>query len=103
MVFQGTDSTFRCRGTGNIFWSIDGQLYNFRSEGVFAERGFSLDQLVFSEDQSVSSSTITVQNSVAINNNTVIKCIVVGPNNEVNISQNASLTVLGEYMYVCLS
>ena len=40
--------------------------------------------------------TFTVPTSIVSNNNTEFTCAVVGPDNELNVSEDVNLTIIGE-------
>ena len=85
---------FQCQGKGNIFWHVDDIPLVFSNFRALSERGVLFEE-TFLGDNEVSS-TLTLQSSLSINNNnTVIRCTVVGPDDAaVNIS-TATLTIIG--------
>lgn len=104
MAFQDSTTTFSCRGTGNIFWFVNGKRYDFRTTEEFIEGGVQLEAADRSEGEVVTQ-RITVQTSMAASNNYfMFSCAVVGTDNEIDRSQDANLTIIGEEeaMYICV-
>lgn len=104
VAFQDSTTTFSCRGTGNIFWFVNGKRYDFRTTEEFIEGGVQLEAANRSEGEVVTQ-RITVQTSMAASNNYfMFSCAVVGSDNEIDRSQDANLTIIGEEeaMYICV-
>ena len=97
VAFPGESTTFRCRGTGNIFWRVNNTLFDFTNSDFFTEHGIR-SEMSYDGNPQLTVGSLTVQTSFPTNNNTVFRCTVMDTEREVmNTSQSASLFIVGEY------
>lgn len=93
VLYEGRKTTLACHVQGNAFWRLNGTIYSELNTAFFESQGItSFDFFLGGSEVNM---TLTIVGSV-LNNNTVINCISVQQNVAVNISENATITVLGE-------
>ncbi len=92
IAFEGEVSVFSCLSNGTLFWQIDGEFYDISRAVELKNRGF-----IFSDTYSngMTDRSVSIVGSRETNN-TVIMCVSVDDDNQVTVSGNATLTVLGK-------
>ena len=96
VAFPGENTTFRCSGTGNIFWRVNDTLFDFTNADFFTEHGIC-SEVSYDGNPQLAVGSLTVQTSFPTYNNTLFRCTVMDTEREViNNSQSASLFIVGE-------